>query len=315
MSTSTASDARPGPRRQSRRVYIIWSRHCESCANVADEDDLASHVVRDAFCTTNGVNTSFYMGNMLALFLREYTNKMASTKNIILPNEVKFWASALPRAFQTAKLYSASPAWAAAGFRIAPGSLINRIPYISEGWNEEYEVPGPLFKYIDLSTTNTTTTMCSNRVAVKMNRLTPSPGLLVNEHIPLERETSVPYRYAYEDDYYKHFCRFAGGSLGEEYALTPDAVHIIVSHGWYLATNVVAPAVKEVSDRGLAAKLTRLADNAISNNESFLVSYGLQDGVLISPKVLCTIPCTPTKSDLSAAETISRLEGMYDACP
>ena len=90
-------------------VYVLWVRHCESCANTAFKKSnkisllkkLKLQMSLEPFCTLKGFNQSIEIGKQLHdWYIRE-------GKELVGP-KIKIYTSVLPRAMETGKLLSNS---------------------------------------------------------------------------------------------------------------------------------------------------------------------------------------------------------------
>lgn len=209
-----------------RSIHVLWVRHCESCANIANQKFMQlsfkdkirnvkkwfkTKAFREPLCTHNGILQSFNFGQNLPAFFHHLQ------KSINLDG-VDIYSSVLPRAMETAKIISV-------GANMDPSQgTIQRMAFIQE-------IKAPLEKGVQISdefsnagSTAVTTVAKSNCHAKMINKLFVH-GLPLSENI-LEVGHHSKLQ-AKSDDYHNFLSKILP-------RLKPNRLNIIVSHGRYI---------------------------------------------------------------------------------
>jgi len=220
-----------------KNVYVLWVRHCQSCANVAMKGipNPTAQMFRQPLCTKKGVHQSYLfgveLGSKIHHIMREINDKSSSNNTKI--SDIHFYASYLPRAVETAKLISA-------GCRNKKDSRqINRMPFVSEHTRFYNKSPG---------SQNITDIYKSNCHCKALNSIIPN-GLSIsldhkyedimketickssmNKHKTINKcvITDTPNNY---DNFKKYILP----------QLSNNKLNIIVSHGKYIRKEVLMP--------------------------------------------------------------------------
>jgi len=224
--------------------YVLWIRHCESCANVAfkGQIDIMSKF-RQPLCTMKGVKQAHTFGEQLY----KHTNNIVDKYDL---KGVSFYSSYLPRAVETVKLISSGYV------KRKTKRKINRLPFISEH-----------VRFYDKKSGSQSMTSIykSNCYANTINKIIPQ-GLDINiTNLMKNIMTSI-------------LCKDIGNSgdldkctiksSKNDYAnflqhvlpkLPSNRLIVIVSHGGYIKNEVLKSLIPNQSD--------------LHNLESFLVKY------------------------------------------
>lgn len=208
-----------------RGRYVIWVRHCESCANVASKGvpDVMSKF-RQPLCTIKGIHQAHAFGEEL----QKYSYKLVEDNDL---EGISFYSSYLPRAVETAKVISV-------GYGKKTQRKINRLPFISE--NVKF--------YNKKSGSQSMTSIHRSDCYVNaLNTILPI-GLTINNKHLFESDifnivcTSSEQKYNSIND-----CIIRGKS--DDYddfkkyvlpKLSPNRLNIIVSHGDFIRKEVLS---------------------------------------------------------------------------
>jgi len=237
--------------------YVLWVRHCESCANVAfnGKIDIMAKF-RQPLCTEKGIHQAYTFGTKL----QEYRYKIVDEYNL---DGVNFYSSYLPRAAETAKIISGGY------IKRKTKRKINRIPFVSEY----------VKFYNKKSGSQSMTTMYkSNCFANAINQFI-SIGLDINNEVfaPRVLKSTICNGAFIKDGYFDNcvieskpndYDNFLSELLEH---LPSNRLIIIVSHGGYIMNEVLAP---------LGCR-----HNTLHNLEAHLVCYKKKNDTFI-PKYI-----------------------------
>jgi len=219
-------------------VYVLWIRHCQTCANVAYKKmNLTTGMFRQPLCTKKGVHQSYLFGEKLKIHETDILNCVPAGNTPLI--EFEFHSSYLPRAVETTKLISAGYCKTDMEYNNNYWTpQINRMPFISEHARSYHKSTGPQ---------NVISVQKSNCHVNALNKIIPV-GLSVN--------TKHRYKTAMEETICKSTVK--NGNIdkciitnpGDNQTnffehilrqLKPGRLHIIVSHGKYIRKEVLAP--------------------------------------------------------------------------
>lgn len=274
-------------------VYVLWVRHCESCANIALKmkileylnlltlpDKLIQKMYRTPLCTDVGIEQAKALGRNLRKRMKSEKEINSKSKLTRLPDiDLRFYSSYLPRTFHTAQ----NIAKAYYGKDVS-GEKVKRLCYISE---ETKFYDNPTLKRsggID-ATQSTISPQVSNCYAVYLNNKDPQsqPVQITTSEKPSEYECEDKRVYKNkrdnkgttiiagqgEDtlphDYIQFYDKYIKQSDNNNEELQSDKLqsgrlNVIVSHGGYIRMNVLQ------------------SDNKHPNNtEAYLVKYSKKE--------------------------------------
>ena len=182
-----------------KKKYILWVRHCESCANKSTIFNPMRKSIREPLCTEKGIAQSFIFGKQLKT----------------LSHDFNIYCSVLPRAMETAKLISC-------GLGISSKQIL-RTNYCQEtkSW---YETDA----FAKFGTTNLTNLEKSNCHATAINKFIIC-GSKVNDNTILGYKNN---KYFTESNYNKWKKEILP-------KLHDNVINIVVVHGRFLRKQVL----------------------------------------------------------------------------
>ena len=251
--------------------YVIWIRHCHSCANdldVNDEDtklekmkkytkftsleNIKRKVSREPLCTHKGVIEAINMGHKLS----EYITKNKILKNL-LSSPIHFFSSYLPRTFETSKLILDSM-MESSEIKLNINQSIKRLCYI----NEEVKEYDLLFSKGSQSSTSLGKSNCHASYINKRVHLNSFPSHIIsNDNYTCDglnsKDLNIPIKGKKKkrlpNDYYHFLSRYISNKNSN---IKDNCLNIIVSHGGYIRMNVL-----------------QSSENHPNNTEAYLVKY------------------------------------------
>ena len=216
----------------SRSVYVLWVRHCYSCANAADWSTMSSiykAVARQPLCNELGVYQSYIFGRVL---------KIEEIKKEFGLDGITVSASYLPRAIETAKIISIGLG-DNESYDNKSYDKIERIPFVSEYKSSK------LYETLSTkSSQNVTTIDRSNCYTKALNMFVQGGALVSDRHKYSEVmiDTKMCKGKTSINDCVISAERSVDFPLFKENILPrldKGKLHIIVSHGKYIEDAVL----------------------------------------------------------------------------
>ena len=210
--------------RSGASCMIMWMRHCESEANVANREDWDTSYFRQPDCTATGFYQSLAMGDSL---------KRYRIANV--------YSSFLPRAFETAAM-----AAEALGVADLP---VTRLDHIGEGdrWFDKVgRVQRP-----EAGTENSLMLSESNAKARALNKLLGREAVAPDDSPDRRLMASTPFA----DDYFEFLRCVLQDWLSASHE--PPAIKLVVSHGRYIRDNVLGNLPAHLHPRNTQCFLLR----------------------------------------------------------
>ncbi len=247
-------------------TYVLWVRHCESCANVQKGLKKISMkgIWREPFCTNKGFLQAYTFGKQLQNSLKD-SNKQ----------KVQFYSSILPRAMQTSALIAIGYSQINDGKTLSENiekhnnngkeSIVKRIPYTQEvGHLFDLEMANRNKKENRKGTSNATNKEKSDchakalhTILNKLFNIIPEESdntKIVNENSDNVNWGTKEYLHYNFDDYQNWLEKVLPEMTND------DKLHVITSHGKYLRKNVLTHCLVE---QGL--------DALVNNNDNSLL--------------------------------------------
>lgn len=255
----------------SRSVYVLWVRHCYSCANAADWSTISGiykGVARQPLCNELGVYQSYKFGEALQ-------SKIADIKEKFTLGDITVNASYLPRAIETAKIISI-------GFGDNKSDpVIKRIPFVSE-----YKSSAGYEKWSTKSSQNVTTIDRSNCYSKALDTVVQGGRSISPRHTysNIMMDNKMCENKSSIDDCVISATKSVDFPLFKENilpTLDKGKLHIIVSHGKYIEGDVLQDC-EGVPDPQTSRKyrpdyLHKRRPKKIQNLEAHLIRYDFLD--------------------------------------
>ena len=210
-------------------VYVLWVRHCYSCANAAHGlRGIYKGTARQPLCNELGVYQSHTFGEILK-------RKIDDLKKKYSLNEITVSASYLPRAIETAKIISIGLG------DTSKDPAIKRIPFVSEYKSSmHYEM------WSTKSSQNVTTIDRSDCYSKALNKLVLGGRLVSLEHTytdeMMDQTKEMCKGKSFIEDCVISATKSVDFPLFKENilpTLDKGKLHIIVSHGKYIEGDVL----------------------------------------------------------------------------
>jgi len=218
---------------ETKTIYILWVRHCESCANATSFlRRPTQRFFRQPLCTKSGINQCFNFVRNLKWAIRE---------NSDLQNPLKFYSSFLPRAMLTAKIISYS-------YDSPQNNISNNNNISNINGEESHQISSvkeiiPL-KYIS-EKTNRINRLTSNQSQSRTTlRYLTDYCEVINEQFPGRKinTSDIPDTVEYESGQWANF------KTEVLHTLDDNCTNLIVSHGKFIREEILPEASKDVTE-------------------------------------------------------------------
>ena len=256
--------------------YVIWIRHCESCAQIKlkDENFITKKFKREPLCKKNGIIQSYKTGYNIKSWLTKL-NKNFPDINIfsdINDNSFNIFSSILPRTMETAKVISNSL------FDLGnktSNKTIKRLLYVMEKENTAEQIKDKLDNFFSsIKKTKTTKTTKTTQNTTTLNKSDIHKNFLNKffEGIEIDNEI-IPENTINNDNIIKSnnddYIKFKSEILSDNNTIESKKFNIIVSHGRYIRENVL----DNIKNKNDYMKNNPQIFEHTDNTQAFLIKY------------------------------------------